>query len=84
MTITIYGHARCVWCKKAVALAEQYNLAVDYRDTDKEGVLEELKSKLPNAKTVPQVFWDDRHIGGYSDLATEIESTIGNYGQGAL
>jgi len=79
--ITIYGHERCGWCKKARALAEQYALKYEYLDTDNKAVLDSLKERLPEAKTVPQIWWGDRHIGGYDMLANEIQNTIGGYGE---
>ena len=82
--ITIYGHQRCGWCKKAKALAEQYELKYEWLDTDNDGVLNALKTALPNVKTVPQIWWGETHIGGYEDFAAEIENTLGNYGQGAF
>jgi glutaredoxin len=79
--ITIYGHQRCVWCTKAKQLAEQYQLSYDWKDTDVMENLNDLKQKFPNVKTVPQVWWDERHIGGYEQFSSEIENTLGNYGQ---
>lgn len=79
--ITIYGHERCGWCYKAKKLAEQYNLKYEWKDTDDDEVLNDLKKQLPSIKTVPQIWWDGRYIGGYESLATEVENTIGNYGQ---
>lgn len=79
--ITIYGHPRCGWCKRAKSLAEQYELKYEWLDTDIPEVLANLKSALPDKKTVPQIFWGERYIGGYEDFAAEIENTIGNYGQ---
>lgn len=78
--IVIYGHERCNWCRKAKKLAEQYELEYEYRDTDMDENLNQLKIDLPNAKTVPQIWWNDRHIGGYEDFAAEIENTR-NFGQ---
>lgn len=79
--ITIYGHARCGWCTKAKGLAEQYGLKYVWKDTDDFKTLNDLKTILPSVRTVPQIWWDERHIGGYEDLVQEIENTLGNYGQ---
>lgn len=79
--ITIYGHQRCSWCTKAKTLAERYGLKYVWKDTDDEANINELKLKFPAVKTVPQIWWDDRYIGGYDRFSTEIENTIGNYGQ---
>lgn len=79
--ITIYGHARCGWCVKAKALADQYKLKYEWRDTDVPENLNDLKQRYPNVKTVPQIWWDERHIGGYDQFSSEVENTLGNYGQ---
>ena len=39
-------------------------------------VIFDLKEKIPDAKTVPQIFVGEKHIGGYSDLTQYIEETI--------
>lgn len=78
--IVIYGHERCIWCKKAKKLAEQYELPFEYRDTDKDENINQLKIDLPEARSVPQIWWNGKHIGGYEDFATEIENTR-NFGQ---
>lgn len=78
--ILIYGHPRCGYCIRAKNLASQYGLKFEWKDTDNPENLNRLKTLLPNAKTVPQIWWDDRHIGGYEDFASEIENTIGGYG----
>jgi glutaredoxin len=80
--LIIYGHELCGWCRKAKSLADQYSIKYEYRDTDIPENLNQLKKDLPNVKTVPQIWWHGRHIGGYENFASEIENTMGNYGQG--
>jgi glutaredoxin len=82
--IVIYGNDTCVYCRKAKKLAEQYNLAYEWKDTDKDLVLNELKNQLPNAKTIPQIWWNGDHIGGYEDFAIVLNNTIGGYGKGSF
>jgi len=53
-------------------------------NVDEEVNLKELKEQFPEVKTIPQVFIDGRHIGGYQEFAQEIENTMGNYGQGGF
>lgn len=53
-----------------------------YLNVDEEKNLTELKEQFPEVKTIPQIFIDGRHIGGYQDFTQEIENTMGNYGQG--
>ena len=66
---------------KATKLAEQYALKYQYLSVDDGENLLELKSKMPNVKSVPQIWWNANYIGGYKDFSLEIENTVGNYGQ---
>ena len=80
--ITIYGHERCGWCIRAKNLATQYSLKFVWKDTDNQDNLNELKKELPAVKSVPQIWWDERYLGGYEKFADEVENTIGGYGKG--
>ena len=81
--ITIYGASWCSFCRKAKALCEDFGLVYEWKDVDDPEIYNELSTKIENFKTVPQIYWDHKYIGGYSDLIMEIENhNIGNYGQG--
>lgn len=80
-TLTIYGKANCAWCKEARTLAERYGITYEYIDVGYTDGLKELMDRAPDAKTVPQIWWHDRYIGGYQEFSREIEDTIGGYGE---
>lgn len=82
--ITIYGRPNCGWCDKVKDLATTYKLKYDYRSTDSDAVLNELKLRLPNVKIVPQIWWYETYIGGYEDFVTELQNTMGDYGNGKI
>ena len=83
--ITIYAKDNCKWCAFAKDLAESRKLAYDYRNVDDNYQhLLELASLKPDVKTLPQIWWDGKHIGGYMDFADEIENTMGDYGNGQI
>lgn len=82
--ITIYGKPTCVYCIKAKKLAAQYNFKFEYIDIDEPGNMEIFKQKLPDATSVPQIFWNVKYIGGYNEFASEIQDTVGGYGEGKL
>ena len=70
MKILIYSKDNCPWCEKARAFLNKKGLS--YREI-KLGVdytREELKTKIPhvNPLTVPQIWINDIHIGGFTDL----------------
>lgn len=83
--ITIYGAEWCMFCKKAKNLLEDYQLDFEWKDVDTPEVYDELKGKLPQIKQIPQIYWGERHVGGFNELNAEIEThNIGNYGQGVF
>ena len=73
--IEIYGSSNCAYCTKAKELAESYNMRYTYIDVLEGNNSEIFMSKFPDAKTVPQITWHGRHIGGYTEFAKEIEET---------
>lgn len=82
--VTIYGTPSCVWCERAKVLAESSGIKYQYIDvTSSEETKNEFKEKFPGVMTVPQIVWYDRHIGGYTEFAREVEETR-NYGDGQI
>ena len=76
-----------MWCTKAKDLCENYSIIYEYSDAEDLDIYEEMKNKIPhkNPITLPQIFWNNRYIGGFRNLEQEIENTnIGNYGQGTI
>lgn len=83
--ITIYAKDGCKWCTLAKELAESRSLQVEYRNTDTNvQFIIELMALKPDTKKLPQIWWDNRYIGGYTDFAQEIENTLGGYGDGKI
>jgi len=80
--IVIYGRPACEWCDRAKEICQQYRIEYEYKSIKNEHFKIELKEKLPTAKTVPQIWWNDKHIGGYAELAEEIENTTGGVENG--
>jgi glutaredoxin 3 len=83
--IVIYSINGCVFCEKAKRLAEDYKLSyVEHKIDENQAKRQELLEMIPDVKTVPQIWWNDRHIGGYTEFVSEVENTINNYGHGKL
>lgn len=67
--ILIYTSQNCSYCRKAEALLKEKNLEFERIDvTDNQKLRAELIEKAGGRKTVPQIFIDDTHIGGFDDL----------------
>lgn len=84
--IRIFGTENCPFCVQAKQLAEKYNLEYTFTliSPDDKQMVEEFRLLFPEAKTVPQIIWNGRYIGGYTEFAQEIENTIGGYGDGQV
>lgn len=81
--ITIYGTTHCTYCQKAKDLAAARGLRFEFRNLEENEQFHiELKALKPDFKKVPQIWWDARYIGGFTDFAAEVENTVGGYGDG--
>lgn len=67
--IEIYTSERCPYCVKAKALLDRKGVTYQEVDvTDDEQERQKLVEKANGLRTVPQIFIDERHIGGCDDL----------------
>lgn len=73
MKVEIFTAPDCGYCEKAKRLLAEHDLAYAERDVSEPSVRAEFKDRLPREKTVPQVFLDDEHIGGFEDLRLHAE-----------
>ena len=67
--IIIYTKSYCPSCVKAKQLLKNKNVITTEIDiTNNESLIEEMLAKSQGRKTVPQIFIDDFHVGGFDDL----------------
>lgn len=69
MKVLIYTKDNCIWCDRAKILLDSKKIS--YNEIDLSDDSERLKfyEKIgDNVKTVPQIFIDDKRIGGFQDL----------------
>jgi glutaredoxin 3 len=76
--ITIYTGPLCGFCDAAKKLLTRNNAA--YKEINiatVDGAMDEMITKANGKRTVPQIFFDDQHIGGYDDIrALEKENKL--------
>ena len=76
--ITMYTGPMCNFCDAAKRLFARNNLT--YKEIDismKDGLKEEMIKKANGKRTIPQIFFDDHHVGGYVELrALEKENKL--------
>ena len=68
-TITMYTGPMCNFCDAAKRLFSRNNLKFNEIDiSSKEGLRDEMIKKSNGKRTIPQIFFDDHHVGGYVEL----------------
>jgi glutaredoxin len=71
MKIIIYSKPNCPWCVKAKELMNRFSISYEEKildvDYSRDDLRELVGEHLP--LTVPQIFINDRRIGGYEDFA---------------
>ena len=76
--VTIYTGPYCNYCDAAKRLLTRNN--VTYKEinvAEIEGAKDEMIKKTNGKKTIPQIFFDDQHIGGYDEVrALEKENKL--------
>ena len=67
--ITMYSGPMCAFCEAAKRLLVRNNL--EFKEIDissKEGLKDEMIIKANGKRTIPQIFFNSEHIGGYQEL----------------
>ncbi|MBM68200.1 MAG: glutaredoxin [Haliea sp.] len=68
----VYGKSNCPYCVKAVSLLQGDSIEYEYYDiSGNKELIDNFKSQ--GFTTVPQIWFNDEHIGGYDDLVKFID-----------
>lgn len=71
MKIEIYGTPTCGYCKRAITVCEANELEYTYTDVQQDEKQRQLLAERIAPKplsTVPQIFVDDEHVGGFTEF----------------
>ncbi len=76
--ITMYTGPFCNYCEAAKRLLARNNASYNEIDISKvAGAADEMIKKANGKRTIPQIFFDDQHIGGYDEVrALEKENKL--------
>jgi glutaredoxin 3 len=76
--VIIYTGPHCNFCDAAKKLLTRNNIT--YKEINIsliDGAIEEMIKKANGKRTIPQIFFDDQHMGGYDDVrALEKENKL--------
>ena len=66
--VEIYSRTNCSYCVMAMNFFDSKGINYDVYSADDPKIFQEMLERNPQARTVPQIFIDDKLIGGYTDL----------------
>ena len=67
--VTMYTGDPCSFCEAAKALLKSKNVEIEELDIWKDPAkAKEMLQRTNGARTIPQIFINDKHIGGYDEL----------------
>lgn len=66
--IVMYTKTICPYCTMAKALLDKKGQTYTLKDAEDPKTFEEMMTKAEGRRTVPQIFINDRPIGGFDEL----------------
>ena len=68
MKATVWSKDACPFCVQAKALLDSRGIEYEERNVQKDWTKEQLLELVPTARTLPQIFIDDKLIVGFNEL----------------
>lgn len=73
MQAVVWSKDSCPFCLQAKALLESRGIKFEERNVSKGWTREQLLAAVPNARTLPQIFLDDKLVGGFTELRKHLQ-----------
>lgn len=73
MKAVVWSKRDCAFCEQAKALLTSKGVEFEERRIGDGWMKEELLEAVPTARSVPQIFVDNQHIGGFVELKNYLE-----------
>lgn len=74
MKAIVWSKPNCPYCVMAKKLLETKGYEIDERVVGFGWSKEQLLEAVPLARTVPQIFLDGEHVGGYDNLVKHFQT----------
>jgi len=78
MKATVWSKYHCPYCDQAKALLKSKDISFEEKKIGDGYTKEELLEAVPTARTVPQIFIDDKLIGGFTELKKFLQDQNAN------
>ena len=77
MKAIVWSKPACPFCVKAKNLLKSKGIEYEEKNIAEGHNIQDMLALVPNARTMPQVWVDDQHIGGYDEVrALEKENKL--------
>ena len=73
MKVIIWSKYNCPYCDQAKEFAKLRGIQVEERKIGDGWTKEELLEAVPTARSVPQIFVDDKYIGGLKEFVEHLK-----------
>jgi glutaredoxin 3 len=68
----VWSKDGCSHCVQAKSLLASKGIEIEERNVSQDWTREQLLEAVPDARTLPQIFLDGQHIGGFTDLRSHL------------
>ena len=74
MKAIVWSNVGCSYCEQAKNLLKAKDIEFEERNiAHGTWTVQQLQEAVPGVRTVPQIFIDDKYIGGYQELQAHLE-----------
>lgn len=73
MKAVVWSKNACPFCDQAKNLLKAKGIEFEERNVNKDWTKEQLLEAVPNARTLPQIFLDNKHVGGFTELRKHLQ-----------
>jgi glutaredoxin len=74
MKAIVWSKNQCPYCDQAKNLLKMKGIEFEERNVSTDWTKEQLMEAVPTARTVPQIFLDDKLIGGFQELKQHLSN----------
>ena len=68
MKAVVWSKPACVFCEKAKGLLKMKGIEYEEKNIANGHKIQDLLEMVPNARTMPQIWLDEKYIGGFEEL----------------
>jgi glutaredoxin 3 len=72
MKAIVWSKPSCPFCDQAKALLTLKGIEYEERNLAEGWTKEQLLEAVPTARSVPQIFLDEEHVGGFTELKARL------------